>query len=159
MKPIDSLVGGLVPISQRKMSVAVGHATLPWLALYPNDFVGWTQRMTTLEAGACTLLAMALWGAKSLPDDDSQLATITKLSKKSWLRLRPKVEQYFNICDGRWTCAWIDKARQDSVKRLEKWESASEHGRVAALAKHRKSALGGVAEAIAAAGNRFQMRE
>lgn len=46
----------------------------------------------------------------SLPDDDKKLARIARVAIRSWLKIRPDVEQFFEVRDGKWHLIepWIE---------------------------------------------------
>ena len=68
----------------------------PWMPLYVGDYLGDTGHLTTVQHGAYLLLMMHYWRKGELPDDDRQLAKITKLSLKTWCRHRPVMQQFFH---------------------------------------------------------------
>ena len=68
----------------------------PWMPLYVGDYLGDTGHLTTSQHGAYLLLMMHYWRKGELPDDDRQLAKITKLSLKTWCRHRPVLQQFFH---------------------------------------------------------------
>jgi uncharacterized protein YdaU (DUF1376 family) len=68
----------------------------PWMPLYVGDYLGDTGHLTTAQHGAYLLLMMHYWRKGELPDDDRQLAKITKLTPKTWCRFRPVLQQFFH---------------------------------------------------------------
>jgi uncharacterized protein YdaU (DUF1376 family) len=73
----------------------------PWMPMYIGDYLRDTSRLTTTEHGAYLLLIFDYWSSgKPLPDDDRQLATITKMSQKGWRDVRKKIAPYFSARDG-----------------------------------------------------------
>src|SRR3954464_543739 len=67
----------------------------PWMPLNIADYLRDTSHLRALESGAYLHLIMAYWVSGKLPNDDRQLATITKLSDKEWKVLRPCLEAFF----------------------------------------------------------------
>jgi len=67
------------------------------------DYLGDTQGLTTIEHGAYLLLIMNYYQTgKSLVDNDQVLAQFCRTSVQKWLRMKPTLEKFFSICDGRW---------------------------------------------------------
>ncbi len=67
----------------------------PWIPLNIADYLRDTSHLRALESGAYLHLIMAYWVSGKLPNDDRQLATITKLSDREWKALRPCLEAFF----------------------------------------------------------------
>ena len=61
-----------------------------------GDYLGDTGHLTTTQHGAYLLLMMHYWRKGELPDDDRQLAKITKLSLKSWCAYRVVLQGFFH---------------------------------------------------------------
>ena len=67
----------------------------PWYPFNVVDYNADTGRLTTIQHGAYILLMNEYWLSGGLPDDDEQLAVITKLPPDAWLMLKSKIEQFF----------------------------------------------------------------
>lgn len=67
-----------------------------WMPFYVGDYLGDTAHLSTLQHGAYCLLLFHYWKSGSLPDDDRQLANITKLSLISWRHHRPILQRFFH---------------------------------------------------------------
>jgi uncharacterized protein YdaU (DUF1376 family) len=67
----------------------------PWMPLYVGDYLGDTGHLTTTQHGAYLLLMMHYWRTDGLPNDDKQLATITKLPLRIWLDYRETLQAFF----------------------------------------------------------------
>jgi uncharacterized protein YdaU (DUF1376 family) len=67
----------------------------PWMPLYVGDYLGDTGHLTTAQHGAYLLLMMHYWRKGELPDDDRQLAKITKLPLRSWRDYRATLQDFF----------------------------------------------------------------
>ena len=96
-------------------------ASFPYIQLYPADYLADTQHLNTLEHGAYLLLIMNYWQTgKPLPDDDSRLAMIVKLSLKDWKKIRPVIAKFFDIKEGIWIHyrieADLEKVKEKSIK-------------------------------------------
>jgi uncharacterized protein YdaU (DUF1376 family) len=109
----------------------------PWMPFYVADYLGDTAHLSTLQHGAYCLLLFSYWKRGGLPDDDHQLANITKLSLTSWKFHRPTLQAFFYN-------GWKHKRVDTELARHERVRAA----RVAAGAK------GGVVSSI----NRFRRR-
>lgn len=81
-----------------------------WMPLYIGDYLRDTSRLTTEGHGAYLLLIMDYWTAgEPLPDDDTQLAAVTRLPLNRWKALRPTIARFFRIDDGFWHHKRIDE--------------------------------------------------
>lgn len=67
----------------------------PWMPFYVADYLGDTGHLSTIQHGAYCLLLFHYWKCGGLPDDDRQLANITKLSLISWRHHRPIMQAFF----------------------------------------------------------------
>lgn len=74
-----------------------------WMPLVIRDYLADTGHLSTAEHGAYLLLLMAAWTrGGSLPDDDAQLARITRASDREWKKLRASLVPFFHVSDGGW---------------------------------------------------------
>lgn len=108
-----------------------------WMPIYWGDYFGDTMHLTTEEHGAYLLLMGAYWRrGKPLPDDDTFLANITKLSKFRWKKFRKTLSEFFHIHDGVWEHKRVQKEIVKSSARLASARAAGKAGGIAkALAK------------------------
>ena len=97
----------------------------PWMPLYVGDYLGDTGHLTTAQHGAYLLLMMHYWRKGELPDDDSQLAKITKLPLRTWCDYRPVLQAFFH--DG-WRHKRIDAELMRMMRISEKRSSAGLKG-------------------------------
>jgi uncharacterized protein YdaU (DUF1376 family) len=66
------------------------------MPFYVGDYLGDTEHLSTLQHGAYCLLLFSYWKRGGLPDDDRQLAAITKLSLKAWRHQRATLQKFFH---------------------------------------------------------------
>lgn len=131
---------------------AAGDKPDAWMPLYVADWDAGTRRLTCEEDGAYGRLVRDYWKNGAPPDDDAQLARIVGVDRARWRRLRPVLEAFFVVADGRWThrrveaelAIWGEKRRRYIAR-------AAAGGRAkAALAQ---GGAGGGAEAGSGAGS------
>jgi uncharacterized protein YdaU (DUF1376 family) len=94
----------------------------PWMPFYVNDYLGDTEHLSTLQHGAYCLLLFSYWRRGGLPDDDQQLANITKLSLDDWLIHRKVLQAFFH---SGWRHQRVDAELHRTAARIAK---AREHG-------------------------------
>lgn len=105
-------------------------AAIPYMPFYVADYLADAAHLTTLEHGAYLLLIMNYWQrGKPLPDIDKKLSRIAGLAEDEWARIRPELEEFFDIEDGEWRHKRID-AELDAVR--SKSEKAREAGKASA---------------------------
>lgn len=66
-----------------------------WMPLYVGDYLGDTGHLSTVQHGAYFLLMMHYWRKGELPDDDKQLAAITKLPLRIWIDISATLQAFF----------------------------------------------------------------
>jgi len=108
----------------------------PWMPFYVADYLGDTEHLSTLQHGAYCLLLFSYWKRGSLPDDDRQLANITKMTLKAWKQNRPTLQALF--CNG-WKHKRVDAelARHDKIRAL-RVAAGSKGGVVASINRFRR---------------------
>lgn len=67
----------------------------PWMPFYPADYLADTSHLTTQQHGAYVLLLLRYWVAGGIPQDDEQLAQITRLPLDVWLIEKPTILAFF----------------------------------------------------------------
>jgi uncharacterized protein YdaU (DUF1376 family) len=86
------------------------------MPFYVADYLADTGHLTTLQHGAYLLLIMHYWRTGGLPDDNTKLAKVTRLSLGTWTeKVRPNIEPLFQ--EG-WRHKRIDQelAKQEVIK-------------------------------------------
>lgn len=67
-----------------------------WMPLYIADFARDTPHLDAEKIGVYLLLIMALWTrGGSLPNDSAQLASIGRVSRRSWASMSPVILEFF----------------------------------------------------------------
>lgn len=74
---------------------------------FPFHIAGWlknTMHLDTLEKGAYFMLLIAHYqsGSIGLPDDDKKLSRICGLGMKTWLRIKPTMQEFFTVENDFW---------------------------------------------------------
>lgn len=111
-----------------------------WFPFYVGDYLRDTSRLSTEAHGAYLLLILDYWPNGAPPDDDETLASITKLSLKGWLAMRPRLEPFFSIVNGRWTHKRIEhELIQAEEKHRKRAEAGKQGGKAKANAKQNPS--------------------
>ena len=110
-------------------------SSTPWMPFYPADYLADTRRLTTEQHGAYLLLLMDSWSSGALPDDDAVLARVAGLDAESWARARPVLAGYFEITDGKWVHARIEREREHAQAYAQ---ASSSRGKKAATARWSK---------------------
>lgn len=99
-----------------------------WMPLYIGSYIADTMHLTTAQHGAYLLLLMHAWRNDGLlPDDDIQLAQITRATVQEWKSLKNVVVNFFyrkEIMLGAspkqcLSSARLDKERERTVRVME----------------------------------------
>lgn len=99
-----------------------------WMPLYIGDYLRDTGRLTTVQHGAYLLLLMDYWINGPPPDDNKQLAAITKCSPKVWFMMRQKLQHLFNISEGVWRHKRVDEEKRKTAQTIDKYKERSKKG-------------------------------
>lgn len=97
-------------------------ARFPVLPFWVDAYLADTIHLSTKEHGAYLLLLMTAWRMPdcSLPDDDRMLAKFARMDGRGWRFMRPVMEQFFDINNGRWRQIRLTKERKNVVERSDK---------------------------------------
>jgi uncharacterized protein YdaU (DUF1376 family) len=101
----------------------------PWMPLYIDDYLGDTAHLRAAESGAYLHLIMHYWKHGLLPQEDSQLATIAKMSRREWARARVLIQPLFQVG---WRHKRIEKELCDAREKYERRAAAGRKGGVSA---------------------------
>jgi len=105
----------------------------PWMPLWISDYLGDTQHLGALEHGAYLLLIMQYWQKECLPDDETQLMRIARLTPDEWSNARATLQALFKPG---WKHPRIDAELQQSDEKFEKRAKAGKAGgKASALAR------------------------
>jgi uncharacterized protein YdaU (DUF1376 family) len=107
-----------------------------WMPFYIGDYMRDTSRLTTEAHGAYLLLIFDYWASgKPLPDDDQQLAAITRLAVSKWKALRSVIAPFFIVGDGLWKHKRVDHELATATEKMTKKSAAGRTGATARWAK------------------------
>lgn len=126
----------------------------PWMPFYVADYLADTGHLSTTQHGAYLLLIMHYWRTGGLPDDDTQLAQITRLPMNIWVdAVRPSVQRLFH---SGWKHKRIDTEleKQEAIKQKRAIAGrvggeTSALARVLAKAQKKSNRINAANEAIA----------
>jgi uncharacterized protein YdaU (DUF1376 family) len=103
----------------------------PWMPFYVGDYLRDTGNLTTVQHGAYCLLLFHYWARGGLPDDDNQLASITRLPMNEWRAAKPTLQTFFY--DG-WKHKRIEAELRRTTEKVAKARIAgAKGGAVAAM--------------------------
>lgn len=99
------------------------------MPLYIGDYLADTMRLSNTQHGIYLLLIMAYWrDGAPLPDDDEELAAITKCSQQEWRKQRPLIARFFHIEDGKWSHTRIDYELNEATSKTQERSKAGTEG-------------------------------
>lgn len=114
-----------------------------WMPLWIGAYLADTMHLSRDSHGGYLLLLFAYWRNKGpLPDDDEDLAGITKATPQEWKKLRPRLAKFFDIEDGVWRHGRADKELTKAGLLKAAAVSKAKAGAQARWEKHRKQAPG-----------------
>ena len=89
-------------------------ADFPALPVFTDAFLADTMHLSRDEIGAYMLLLFTAWRRPEcdLPDDDVFLAKIVRCDQRKWRHLRPVMEQFHVIENGKWRQKRLQKERK-----------------------------------------------
>lgn len=102
----------------------------PSLPLFTDAFIADTSHLSAQETGAYLLLLMVAWRSPDcrLPDDDARLARYARVDRRTWLRIKGTVLEFWTLADGFWTQKRLSKERVIVSKRAEAARENGKHG-------------------------------
>ena len=100
-----------------------------WMPLYWGDYLKDTGRLTTEGHGAYLLLIADYWtNGEALPDDDDQLAAITRLPLARWRQVRRVLEHFFEVSDGCWRHKRVERELERATDIVSERSAAGKAG-------------------------------
>lgn len=109
-----------------------------WMPLYWGDYLRDTGHLSAAEHGAYLLLIGHYWTTgKRLPDNDTMLARVARMTAKEWKAARPIIAPFFKIEDGLWGHGRIDAEMQKWVDLIN---GKSKAGKASAKARAEQKA-------------------
>lgn len=111
-------------------------AALPYIQLYPADYLADTAHLNAAQHGAYLLLIMNYWQTGApLKDSNVRLANVARMSQQEWIEARELLEEFFEIKDGEWVHHRIER---DLSGVYSKSKNASMAGKASAEARRIK---------------------
>jgi uncharacterized protein YdaU (DUF1376 family) len=102
-------------------------AALPYIRLYPADYLADTAHLTAMQHGIYLLLIMNYWQRGGpLPNDDARLAKIAKVSLRDWMRNRDEICDFFTVVESHWRHPRIDAELSHVAAKSLKSKSAAQ---------------------------------
>lgn len=100
-----------------------------WMPLMVDKYLGDTTHLTTEQHGAYLLLLMAAWKRDGqLPNDDAQLAQITRMTLAKWKSARAVVLAFFSLDGDKLTQKRLSEELQRAKDLSEKKAVAGKEG-------------------------------
>lgn len=134
-------------------------AELPHMPMFWGDYFGDTTHLSVEEHGAYLLLIGQYWlRGCGLPDDDTRLSRLTRMSVKQWREVKPTIAEFFAVGNGVWLHNRIERELADTRHKVEQARSAAnkrwanraqEDGKADAKRTYSKRSANGYADASA----------
>ena len=96
-------------------------SSFPSLPLFTDAFIADTGHLSAQQTGAYMMLLMMAWRSPEcrLPDDDDKLARWARVDRRTWLKIKPVVMEFWTLVDGFWSQKRLSKERDVVSKRAE----------------------------------------
>lgn len=108
-----------------------------WMPLYVSDFYEGTAHLSTESTGAYALVMLCMWTRDAmLPDDDTVLARVARLTPDRWAQVRLELEPLFEIKNGHWVQLRLKREKELAIERHTKRSEAAAKRWCKADAKH-----------------------
>jgi len=93
-------------------------AEFPMMPFWTDAYLGDTMHLTTIEHGAYMLLLITAWRSKDgkLPDNDVLLARYCRLTLDKWKKIKPIIQPYFSVENGKWIQGRLQDERKASLE-------------------------------------------
>jgi uncharacterized protein YdaU (DUF1376 family) len=105
-------------------------SSFPHLPLFTDAFIADTGHLSAQETGAYLMLLMMAWRVPEcrLPDNDDKLARWARVDRRTWLRIKPTVMEFWTLAEGFWVQKRLSKERDVVSKRAEVARKNGEQG-------------------------------
>lgn len=102
----------------------------PSMPVFTDALIGDTTHLTTAEFGAYCLLLFVTWrnNGQPLPDDDTRLARVCRMSVAQWRKIRPTLADFFDLTGGTWRQKRLEKEWDYVQERTEKQRERAQRG-------------------------------
>lgn len=108
----------------------------PFVQFWIGDYLADTGHLTRSQHGAYFLLILHYWSTGSLPNDDAQLASITRSTMAEWMVDRAVLNGFFH--DG-WQHCRIDAEIERATRKIaQRKEAGAKGGTVASINRFKK---------------------
>lgn len=97
-----------------------------FMPLVLGDLHKHIQRLNRADFGSYMFLMMDYWIMGPPPDDDETLRTIAKCSEHEWSMTRARLEQFFDVRDGRWVQKRVEEELEKATNRKVKAKQAAD---------------------------------
>ncbi len=93
----------------------------PVMPIYTDAYLADTMHLTCEQHGAYLKLLIVTWrnNGNPLPDDNERLCRILGLTMKRWLKMRPVIEEFFDLSDNTWRQKKLEKVWLEVANRRE----------------------------------------
>lgn len=99
-----------------------------FMPIYIGDYLKDTNRLSAAEHGAYLLLMFDYWQNGSLPDNDTILCRLSRMSADEWKASKDVITSFFKRVDGRLVHVRIDKELGRARDRKERFSKLSKAG-------------------------------
>ena len=105
-------------------------SSFPSLPHFTDAFLADTGHLSAQESGAYLLLPMMAWRLPEcgLPDDDAKLSRWARMDRRTWLRVKPEVMEFWTLQNGFWTQKRLSEERDVVSKCAEVARQNDKHG-------------------------------
>ena len=87
-----------------------------WMPLHIGDYLADTAHLTVEQSGCYLHLLMSCWRVGYVPDDDTKLAAICRMSRQRWqAKIADAVRPFFDADDGRLTQGRLNREREKAA--------------------------------------------
>lgn len=109
----------------------------PYMPLFTDALLGDTLHLSAEEFGAYCLILFSTWqnNGQALPDDNSELARVCRVSRQKWVMLRPKLTRHFDLSSGSWRQKRLEKEWNRVQQRIDEQRQKSVKGGLASATK------------------------